>query len=92
MGSEWDDIGYVISSRYRTLVMSRLADGPATPSKIAEDVDVVTTHISRALQELRDRSLVELLVPENRKKGRVYGLTQEGEEVWKRIEAENLWP
>lgn len=74
----WDDYSYVISSRYRVATMGRLADGPATPSQIASDADVRITHISRALQELADRGLAELLVSEDRKKGRVYGLTEDG--------------
>lgn len=90
MDDTWDDIGYVISSRYRVEVLRYLAEGPATPSQIASDYDISITHISRAIQHLRDRSLVDLLVPEDRKKGRVYGMTEKGEELWQRIEAENL--
>jgi DNA-binding MarR family transcriptional regulator len=92
MVDEWDTIGYVISSRYRVTVMDRLADGPATPSKIADEASVATTHVSRALRELRERGLVELLVPEDRQKGRVYGITEKGGEVWDRIESEDLLP
>lgn len=90
MTNDWDTIGYVISSRYRVTVMRRLVDSPATPSKIANEAAVATTHISRALRELRERGLVELLVPEDRQKGRVYGVTETGSAVWERIEAEDL--
>ena len=44
-------------------------------------------HVGR---DLRERSLVELLVSEDRKKGRVYGLTERGSAVWDTIEAENM--
>lgn len=90
MEDSWDDIGYVISSKYRVEVLRSLADGPATPSQIASKFDISVTHISRAIQHLRERSLVTLLVPEDRKKGRVYGMTEKGETLWERIEAENL--
>jgi DNA-binding MarR family transcriptional regulator len=90
MTSEWDEISFVISSRYRIIALRRLAVGPATPSQIASDAEVGIAHVSRALQGLRERSLVDLLVSENRKKGRVYGLTDQGREVWETIEAENL--
>jgi len=90
MTDDWDAIGFVISSRYRVDVLRRLADAPATPSRIASDTELAIAHVSRALGSLRERSLVELLVPEDRKKGRVYGLTSEGEEVWERMKAENL--
>lgn len=88
--NDWDDIGYVISSRYRVLVLRRLADSPATPSQIAHEGECSIAHASRALTELREHDLVDLLVPEERKKGRVYGVTERGEEIWETIEVENL--
>ena len=70
--------------------MQNLADGPATPSQIARDESVGIAHVSRALQELRERSLTDLLVSEDQKKGRVYGITEHGRDIWNTIEAENL--
>lgn len=90
MSPDWDEVGYVISSTYRVAVLQRLAEGPATPSRIAETTDFSLAHVSRALQDLRSRSLVELLVSEDRKKGRVYGITDHGQDVWSTIKAENL--
>ena len=86
----WDDVSYVISSRYRIATLRRLSDGPATPSLIADETDLSIAHVSRALQELRDNDLVALLVSEDRRKGRVYGVTDEGLAVWETIEAENM--
>ena len=90
MGTDWDEVGYVISSSYRVKVLQRLADSPATPTQIAEDTDCSPPHISRALQNLRERELVDLLVSEDRRKGRVYGVTEKGENVWTTIDAENM--
>ena len=90
MSKDWDEISFVISSRYRLLALRRLAKGPATPSQIASDAEVGIAHVSRALQHLRDETLVDLLVSDDRKKGRVYGLTEEGRDVWETIEEENL--
>ncbi len=90
MNNDWDDISFVISSRYRIISLRRLSVGPATPSQIASDADVGIAHVSRALQGLREHELVDLLVSDDRKKGRVYGLTEFGREVWDTIEAENL--
>lgn len=87
---DWDDISFVISSSYRVAVLRRLSRGPATPSQIAGETDIAISHISRALGRLRDHSLVELLVSEERNKGRVYGITERGADVWQTIEAENL--
>jgi DNA-binding MarR family transcriptional regulator len=86
----WDDLSFVISSRYRIATLRRLSDGPATPSLIADETDLSIAHVSRALQELRKRSVVELLVPEDRRKGRIYGITEKGDRVWSEMEAENL--
>ena len=88
MSPDWDVVGYVISSDHRTMVLGRLAEGPATPTQIASDVDLSVTHVSRALSSLRDRDLVELLVPEDRRKGRVYGITDQGSEAWETIKTQ----
>lgn len=90
MSDEWNAIGFVISSNYRVTVLRRLNQGPATPSQIANDEDIAITHVSRALRELGERDLVELLVPENRRKGRVYGITEKGERIWKEMQSQNL--
>ncbi|SEP28546.1 hypothetical protein SAMN05216388_10647 [Halorientalis persicus] len=90
MSPDWDAVSFVISSQYRVAVLRRLADGPATPSRIASDSDKGIAHISRALQALTDRELTELLVSEDRRKGRVYGITETGSEVWTKIEREGL--
>jgi hypothetical protein len=86
----WNVISYVISSHYRLAVLERLSEGPATPTRIASDTEQHVAHISRALQRLRERDQVDLLVPEDRTKGRVYGLTDEGERTWKIIDEEEL--
>lgn len=86
----WDEVGYIISSQYRVTVLNRLVRGPATPSQIASDSNNAIAHISRALQELRNRSLVRLLVSEQRKKGRVYGITGDAENLWEVIETQEM--
>lgn len=90
MSADWEVIGYVISSRYRVEVLQRLSDSPAPPSTIAEDTGCAISHVSRALQDLRDQGLVDLLVPESRKKGRIYGITDAGRDIWVKIESQNL--
>lgn len=86
----WDTVGFIISSRYRILSLERLSESPAPPSQIAEDADVGIAHVSRALQDLKEKGLIDLLVPEERKKGRVYGITDEGRETWGQIENQQL--
>jgi len=78
---QWDEYSFVVSSQYRIATMERLQTGPATPSQIASDEGVRMTHVSRALQELREKDMVDLLVSDDRKKGRVYGTTEKGSTV-----------
>lgn len=92
MDEDWDLISFVIRSQYRVDVLSRLVEGPATPSTIAADSDIAIAHVSRALSGLREgeRDMVELLVSEDQKKGRVYAITDKGERVWNRLQSENM--
>ena len=90
MSSQWDKIGFVISSKYRLAVLKTLEEGPATTTEIARAEDVSPPHISRALGRLRGRSLIELLVPEDQRKNRRYGLTDEGRRTWQRIQTAGL--
>jgi DNA-binding MarR family transcriptional regulator len=84
-GTEYADAGFVIASSYRTTVLERLSESPATPSTIAEDTPISIAHVSRALQELRERDYAELLVPEERHKGRIYGATDRGVEAAQKV-------
>jgi DNA-binding MarR family transcriptional regulator len=74
-------LAFVAASDYRRDVVRTLWAGGETPSGIAEAVDAETSHISRALEELRYVGVVELLVPEDTKRGRVFGLTDAGREL-----------
>lgn len=79
---EWDEVGWVISSEYRMKVMELLTEKPNTPSKMAEETEIPIAHISRTLKQLRNKNLVELMVDEDRKKGRLYKLTERGQSTW----------
>ncbi|QLD90323.1 winged helix-turn-helix transcriptional regulator [Natronomonas salina] len=90
MTDEWDHIGFIISSRYRKIVIRELNESPSTPSQIAERSDASIASISNALSELGEKDCVELLVDEDRRKGRVYGLTETGQAVWDNLEEQQL--
>ena len=85
--ADWDNIGFLTTSYYRRHVAEELRNGPATPSTLAEELDVDIAHVSRALTQMRERDVVELLVPEERKKGRFYGITGEGEQLLDAVSA-----
>lgn len=84
---DWDTVGFVRASDYRTRVLDALTDGPATPTTVGERTDLELTHVSRTITELRDHELAELLVPEERTKGRIYGLTDAGQTVATEVDA-----
>lgn len=86
----WELVGFALSSRYRYLTLESLAERPAIPSFIANRTGLQIPHVSRALQELKERALVRLLVPEDRSKGRVYGVSIEGRRVVDTILANGL--
>ena len=79
------EISYVKISTYRIKVMKSLEDDVKIPSKIAEDSGILQNHISAVLKQLKDHDLVECINPEVRK-GRLYRLTNVGEEIVKKLE------
>jgi len=68
----------IVASDYRKAVCAELLESPATPTTLAEAVDIEVAHTSRALQELKEKDLVTLMVDEARNKGRIYKLTESG--------------
>ncbi|MBR2556787.1 MAG: transcriptional regulator [Methanobrevibacter sp.] len=78
------EISYVNISKYRTKVMKSLDGEVLIPTQIARNAGIRTNHISKVLSELKAHELVECINPEVRK-GRLYRLTNKGEEVTKNI-------
>ena len=79
------EMSYVEISKYRAKVMKALEDDVKIPSQIAKDSEIRQNHISKVLSELRAHELVECINPEVRK-GRLYRLTDKGNELVKNIE------
>lgn len=85
-GTPEDVDAYILNSKYRRRVLGYLAtESPATPTDIADETDVRRPHVSRALSELRERDVVDLLVAEHTSVGRYYGLTDWGKKAWERV-------
>lgn len=79
------EISYVEISQYRTKVMKAIGDDVKMPSKIAKDSDILPNHISNVLRQLKEHELVECINPEV-KKGRLYRLTDKGNELFKNLD------
>lgn len=78
---DYEAVGFVTSSSYRQSILECLGDQPKTPGQIANACEFSITHVSRGLSELREQGIVDLLVSEERSKGRFYGVTDRGQEV-----------
>ena len=79
------EMSYVEISKYRAKVMKALEDDVKIPSQIAKDSEIRQNHISKVLSELKAHELVECINPEVRK-GRLYRLTEIGDEIVKNLE------
>ena len=78
------EISYVEISSYRKKVMKSLDGEVLIPTQIARNSEIRPNHISKVLAELKAHELVECINPEVRK-GRLYRLTNKGDEVVKNI-------
>lgn len=83
----WDDIGYILASNYRKLIIEKLKSKNYLPSKLAKELGIQLSHISRALSELKSKNVVECL-NKSSKKGKIYTLTEFGKELLEKIESE----
>ena len=82
---ELDLFGFVSASERRQSIVLELRKAPFTPKQLSERTDIPLSHVSNLLSELTSESVTEIVNPE-RKRGRVYRLTPNGEKVAKRVD------
>lgn len=75
---------FVQRSTYRQNVLKALEGNVLMPTEIAERSNIKTNHVSKVLSELKSKELIELVNPEARK-GRLYRLTDVGDEIAKEL-------
>ena len=76
---------YVECSKYRLNAIKAIGiDDVKTPTTIAKDSGIRVNHISRVLRDLKNVDLVVCL-NEDRKKGRLYRLTKDGEKIYNEL-------
>ena len=90
MGQVEQDAGFVIRSPNRTQVLGRLIDGNAIPAQIRDETGQEYSRITEATNSLEERGLIELLVPDDTKRGRLYGVTERGEKTWNYMIENNM--
>lgn len=76
---------YVMRSKNRRSVVLWLGGGSRSVSDLSSELGVPVQSVSRALRQLREKGLARCITPE-RKKSRVYELTERGERVFARLE------
>lgn len=76
---------YVSISTYRTKTVKALHNEIKIPSKLAQDTEIPSNHISNVLRELKESGVAECINEEARK-GRLYRLTELGEEIADNLE------
>ncbi len=80
--------GFILRSKYREKVFLML-DKPIMPSKIAKELNIRLTHITRELRFLKKRRLAECLNSKE-KTGRLYQLTKKGKLLKKNMISREL--
>ena len=67
-------------SSYRANTVKTLKNEVKTPTNIAEDAGIRVNHISKVLRELKESGVAEC-INEDSRKGRLYRLTDVGDEI-----------
>ncbi|MEM3389430.1 MAG: winged helix-turn-helix domain-containing protein [Candidatus Bathyarchaeia archaeon] len=81
---DWQKYSYVIASKYRKRIITSLLDSPKTPKQLSDQTKIYMSHISRTLRDLKERNIVECLIPYGRK-GKLFSLTSEGRAIAEQI-------
>ncbi len=77
---DWQLLGFVLASKYRTKIMLLLSKKIATPKQMALGINLRIGHVSNVLKTLADKALIECVNPEA-KRGRIYRLTSKGKVI-----------
>ena len=79
----WKLCSYAIRGKNRRRVFLAL-ESPKTPTQLSKELKIHLPHVSRSLNELESRKLVECLTPAE-KVGRIYRLSERGRRVLKMV-------
>jgi ArsR family transcriptional regulator, cadmium/lead-responsive transcriptional repressor len=80
---DWESYSFVLRSKRRLALLLALRS-ELTPTQLAEKESISIKNISKLLGELKEQGLVMCLTP-NARKGRVYSITSNGEDIIKKI-------
>jgi len=81
-------LGFVMSGKYRVKTLEKLKENNfSTPTQISSHLEISLSQASRTLLQLQEKGLVECTTPD-RKKGRIYRITDKGISVIKELDRE----
>lgn len=81
---DWNLVGYIKASEYRKNILFALEAGKKTPKEIKNKLGIYLSHVSQTLKDLVEKGLIVCLTPKLFK-GRLYSLTEVGQEVVQEI-------
>ncbi len=76
---DWELISFIKRSKQRMHILMTFHSGE-TPTEIVKKTNLAPSHISRTLKEFSEKDLIRCETP-NDHIGRVYVLTEKGEEI-----------
>jgi predicted transcriptional regulator len=79
----WELISFVKRSSQRKKILEVLNE-PSTPTQVAKKTNMYLTHVSRALRELKEKSLIESLTP-NERVEKYYKITKLGRGILNQV-------
>lgn len=74
-------ISYLKSSKYRSNIVRLLHSKIMTPAELQHKLNIRLNHVSLYLKELKENNIV-ICLNEDSKKGRLYQLTELGNELY----------
>lgn len=88
MTTKWDNISYILRSKYRVKILQYLSklNAPTTPTKLKRELNVDKAHISRALSDLVKKNWVTCLTPKARKT-KLFQISKSGIDIEKQIQS-----
>jgi len=82
---DWEVFAWIKRSRQRQRVIRLLRD-PKTPTDVAQSLDIHIAQASRSMRQMEEKGVVQVLNPED-KLGRLYVVTDEGEEILEKLDS-----
>ena len=83
----FSSIGYVKAGSYRTKILLHTGKNMVTPIEFSKSLDIHPSQVSRTLNELSNKGIIECVTPTNRK-GKLFSLTKLGHEIYSHLNGE----